>query len=39
MELRGVPKAQRQEAARSLMARMGLAGFEHSYPRELSGLA
>lgn len=37
MELRGVPKAQRQEAARSLMARMGLAGFEHSYPRELSG--
>lgn len=37
MELRGVPKAQRQETARSLMARMGLAGFEHSYPRELSG--
>ena len=37
MELRGVPKAQRQEVARSLMARMGLAGFEHSYPRELSG--
>ena len=27
MELRGVPKAQRQETARSLMARMGLAGF------------
>lgn len=37
MELRGVPKAQRQETARALMARMGLSGFEHSYPRALSG--
>lgn len=37
MELRGVPKARRQEKAKALMARMGLAGFEHSYPRELSG--
>lgn len=37
MELRGVPKAQRREKARALLARVGLAGFEHSYPRELSG--
>jgi len=37
MELRGVPKAQRRETARALMEKMGLGGFEHSYPRELSG--
>ena len=37
MELRGVPKAQRRERARALMAKMGLAGFEDNYPRELSG--
>lgn len=37
MELRGVPKAQRRETARALMEKMGLAGFENSYPRELSG--
>ena len=37
MELRGVPKAQRRETARALMAKMGLGGFERSYPRELSG--
>ena len=37
MELRGVPKSQRQETARALMKSMGLEGFEQSYPRELSG--
>ena len=37
MELRGIPKAQRRETARALMAKMGLGGFERSYPRALSG--
>ena len=37
MELRGVEKRERREAARELMARMGLSGFEDNYPRELSG--
>lgn len=37
MELRGVPKQERREAARALMAKMGLSGFEDNYPRELSG--
>lgn len=37
MELRGVPKVQRRERARALMAKMGLEGFEENYPRELSG--
>ena len=37
MELRGVDKAARRERARALMAQMGLAGFEESWPRELSG--
>ena len=37
MELRGVDKATRRERARALMAQMGLAGFEESWPRELSG--
>ena len=37
MELRGVPKKERREAARALMAKMGLSGFENNYPRELSG--
>ena len=37
MELRGIGKAERRDRARDLMARMGLAGFEKSWPRELSG--
>ena len=37
MELRGVGKQERRAAARDLMARMGLSGFEDNYPRELSG--
>lgn len=37
MELRGVDKSERRARARELMARMGLAGFENCWPRELSG--
>lgn len=37
LELRGVPKKERREQARELMASMGLSGFEESWPRELSG--
>ncbi|MCF0123539.1 MAG: ABC transporter ATP-binding protein [Ruminiclostridium sp.] len=37
MELRGVEKARRRDVARGLMEKMGLGGFENSYPRELSG--
>mgnify|MGYP005953081795 CR=1 FL=1 len=37
MELRGISKEQRRAAARVLMENLGLQGFEHSYPRELSG--
>lgn len=37
MELRGADKTVRREKARALMAQMGLAGFENSWPRELSG--
>lgn len=37
LELRGVPKAQRAAAAQQLVDLVGLRGFEHSLPRELSG--
>src|SRR5579875_587349 len=37
LELRGVAKKQRREAAREAIALVGLSGFEHVYPRELSG--
>jgi len=37
LELRGVPRAERLERARILMARYGLSGFEDHYPGQLSG--
>jgi len=37
LELRGVAKDARHEIARKYIAEVGLAGFEESYPHELSG--
>ncbi|HBW34343.1 MAG: hypothetical protein VR66_24840 [Peptococcaceae bacterium BRH_c23] len=37
LEIKGVPKAERNSVARELIARTGLKGFEDSYPSELSG--
>ncbi len=37
LELAGAPVAERTERARTLLATVGLAGFEHAYPRQLSG--
>mgnify|MGYP004724162655 CR=1 FL=1 len=37
MELRGTARKARREIARDLMDKMGLGGFENSFPRELSG--
>ncbi|HEV8306718.1 MAG TPA: ABC transporter ATP-binding protein [Methylomirabilota bacterium] len=37
LELRGVPRAERDEIARRQIADVGLAGFEASYPHQLSG--
>ena len=34
---RGKPKAEAYAAARDWLARVGLAGFEHHYPHQLSG--
>jgi NitT/TauT family transport system ATP-binding protein len=37
LELKGVPKSQRREQALALVRELGLSGFEHQYPAELSG--
>lgn len=37
LELRGVPKAAREDRARHYIREVGLAGFEDKYPHELSG--
>ena len=37
LELHGVPRAQALERARQALREVGLEGFEHAYPRELSG--
>lgn len=37
LEIAGKPKEERQAIAADLIQRVGLAGFEESYPRELSG--
>jgi NitT/TauT family transport system ATP-binding protein len=37
LELRGVPKAQREAKAKHYIEQVGLAGFENRYPHELSG--
>ena len=37
LELRGVPREAREETARTWIAEVGLAGFEQSYPHQLSG--
>ena len=37
LELRGVPKEQREERAKKYIAEVGLAGFEDAFPHELSG--
>jgi NitT/TauT family transport system ATP-binding protein len=37
LELRGVPKEQRFDVARRYIGEVGLAGFENSYPHQLSG--
>lgn len=37
LELRGVPRAEREEVARRYIREVGLEGFEERYPHELSG--
>ncbi len=37
LELRGMPKAERQHIALKLIQAVGLSGFEHHFPRHLSG--
>lgn len=37
LKLKGVPKAAREERAQHYINMVGLAGFENSYPKELSG--
>lgn len=37
LELRGIPKGEREQISRDLIRVVGLEGFEHHYPRQLSG--
>jgi len=37
LELKGRPRAERHETARHYIDEVGLTGFEHAYPHELSG--
>ncbi len=37
LELRGVPRAEREATAQRFVAEVGLTGFEQKYPHELSG--
>jgi NitT/TauT family transport system ATP-binding protein len=37
LELRGVPRKEREEVAREYVAKVGLAGFADAYPHQLSG--
>jgi NitT/TauT family transport system ATP-binding protein len=37
LELRGVPRKEREEAARAYVEKVGLSGFEDAYPHQLSG--
>jgi NitT/TauT family transport system ATP-binding protein len=37
LELRGVPKAERESTAREYIERTNLTGFEHHYPHQISG--
>jgi NitT/TauT family transport system ATP-binding protein len=37
LKMRGVSKAQRRSEASAYLSLVGLTGFEHAYPRELSG--
>ncbi len=36
-EIKGIPPAQMRDKVDALLRRVGLTGFEHKYPRELSG--
>jgi len=37
LELRGVPRSEREAVAERYLAKVGLKGFENKYPRQLSG--
>jgi NitT/TauT family transport system ATP-binding protein len=37
LELRGVPRREREETAREYVEKVGLSGFEDAYPHQLSG--
>ena len=37
LRLRGMPRSEREGRAAEALARVGLKGFEHTWPRELSG--